>query len=351
MPAPYLSELKFLGGASLDFVEVAVDAGSSITGIRVIIYNPNGTVRSNNALGTVDGTVAARDVYVIDTTTSATFSGLNKNCAVALVVNGTVTQFLSFESPVTATQGSANGLTATQLGATENGDSFETSDNGSTYQVQANPTPITVPCYVAGTRILTPRGYRTIEDLRAGDLVWTEDDGFQPILWAGSRTVDGANADDPGLDPIRIPAHAMGPGAPIRDLWVSPTHRIALSHTTAALYFQNYEVFVAAKALLGYRGVSQGPVALPVRYHHITLARHQILRADGLASESFLPEAMGLAALSHSDRAAVQTALPDSDYGPTARMSLKPDEVRVLMAASGDDRLDLCPQAQMRDAA
>lgn len=351
MPAPYFSELKFLGNASVDFIEVAVDAGSSVANISVVVYHSNGSVRSTNALGVVDGTVAGRDVYTIDTATSATFTGLNKNGAVALVVNGTVTSFLSFQSSVTATAGPANGMTSTQLGATGAGESFETTDNGATYQIQSTPTPDTVPCYVAGTRILTPRGYRPVEDLRAGDLVWTEDDGYCAILWAGSRAVDAADAHDPAVAPIRIPAGAFGPGAPLRDLYISPNHRIALSHTLCALYFESYEVLAPAKALLGHRGIAQPPNAAPVHYHHLLLERHHILRAEGLAAESFLPEAMALNALKPSDRTAVAALTQGADYGPTARITLKPDELRVVLAGAGADVLDLYAPEQAALAA
>ena len=47
----------------------------------------------------------------------------------------------------------------------------------------------TVPCFVAGTRITTPRGDVAVETLRPGDLVLTKDDGFQPLRWSGEREV------------------------------------------------------------------------------------------------------------------------------------------------------------------
>ncbi len=343
MPDPYLSEIKYRGGANLDFVEVAVDQGTDVSNIQVIIYNPNGTVRSTNALGAIDGTIAGRDVYTLDDASSATFNGVHQNGAVALVVNGTVTQFLSFNRVVTASQGPASGMTATQLGQTSNGASWETSDNGATYDNQTNPTPNTVPCFLSGTHIAVPGGTSAVEDLRVGDPVWTEDAGHQPILWTGARSLSVAECVDKAAAPVRIPAGAFGPGAPQRDVMVSPNHRLALSHPLCALYFQSDTVLVSAKALTGYRGIGPCPVRVPVRYHHLLLPRHHILRANGLASESFLPEPMGLAALRPAARCALLAALDtggDSDRR-AARVILRPSEAMMLMQGAAGDTLDM----------
>lgn len=78
MITPYFSELKYLGGPSTDFIEIAVPEGMDVSNLTVTVYNENGGVRTVNALGALVNTVAGRDVYVIDTATSATFNGLHK---------------------------------------------------------------------------------------------------------------------------------------------------------------------------------------------------------------------------------------------------------------------------------
>ncbi|MEB8387969.1 Hint domain-containing protein [Rhodobacteraceae bacterium KMM 6894] len=188
----------------------------------------------------------------------------------------------------------------------------------------------TICGHLTGTLIMSSRGYRPVEDLRVGHLVWTEDDGFQPILWTASKSPQHAPDGTAPSIPVRIPANAMGPGAPLRDMWVASEQRIALSHATAALYFQSYEVLAPAKALVGYRGIVQCAAPVPVHYHHIACARHQILRADGLASESVQGE---------------------DGTGPTARLALNTHEVRVLMAAAAGGPLDISPQQAIRRAA
>ena len=347
MPAPYLSEIKFLGSPNDDFIEVAVDAGTDVSNIQVVVYNPNGTVRSTNTLGPLVNTIAGRDVYVIDTATSATFSGLHKNGAVALVVDGTVTSFLSFNSTVTATEGPASGLTSTALGTTGNGESLETSDDGASYQVQPVPTPGNVPCFLTGTLIMTSRGARPVEDLQAGDKVLTADGGMQPILWAGERRLSGQEHSDPAKLPVRIPAGALAPGVPERDLYVSPNHRMVLEHPLAGLFFHAGQVLAPAKALVGTRGIGTAPVQFPVRYHHLLLASHQVIFANGAATESLHLTQLSIEGFREDQQAQIQTAAgwPQS-RGPTARMVLKPSEARLLMAASGEDDLVSPPALQ-----
>ncbi len=340
MPDPYFSEIKFLGGASLDFIEVAVDSGTDVSNIQVVVYNPNGTVRTTNALGTVVDTINGRDVYVIDTASSTTFNGLNKNGAIALVENGVVTSFLSFDRVVTATEGPANETSSTSLGTTSAGESLETSDDGASYQVQTSPNSGTIPCFVSGTMILTDKGECPVETLKVGDKVLTADAGPQPILWAGQRDLAVCEHRYSGNLPVCIPAGSLARGVPNRDLFVSPNHRIVLDHPFVALYFHVNEVLAPAKALVGHRGIDIGPVHAPVCYHHTLLANHQVIWANGAPSESLHLAQMALDGFSRSAQAEIVKAAgyPET-YGPTARTALKPSEAGLLLDASRDEQV------------
>ena len=356
MQDPYLSELKFLGAGNVDFIEVAVDAGMDVSNIQVVIYNPGGTVRTTNNLGSLDGTIAGKDVYTITAATSPTFNGIHKNGAVALVVDGNVISFLSFEKTVTATNGPASGLTSTQLGGTGAGESLETSDGGATYDVQTTPTPNTVPCFLSGTRILTDKGYRPVEALRAGSKVMTRDAGLQPVLWAGCRQLSVPDYDNDAARPIRVPAGAIGAGVPMRDTYLSANHRVVLCHPGCALFFDHDQVLAPIKALVGTRGIGTSPVALPIRYYHLLLERHHVIHAEGMACETFLPERVGLAGFSPESRAEICTIFPGIDndpslYGSTARMIAKIKEVRLLLAfADGDSLVPAKPEQVQRAA-
>ena len=333
MADPYFSELKYLGGAAIDFIEVAVDEGYDVSGIQVIVYHPSGAVRTTNALTTVTDTVAGTDVYVLDTATSATFNGLHANGGAALVVDGVVTHFYSFNGPLTATGGPADGMTSTALGATGTGESWESTD-GTNYTIQSTPTSGTVPCFVSGTLILTNRGEVPVEALEKGDLIETLDDGLQPLLWHGSFEISAKRAALLNAVPITIAKGALGQAQPARDLKVSPNHCMMMDEGICELLFAQREVLVTAKSLLGLAGVRKSALGGATCYHHLLFARHQIIFANGVATESLFPGRQAQLGMTQKNRSAIKAALAtvkQKDDG-LARMQIKGFEAKALIA-------------------
>ncbi|WP_048464706.1 Hint domain-containing protein, partial [Methylobacterium aquaticum] len=137
--------------------------------------------------------------------------------------------------------------------------------------------PGPVICFAQGTRILTPEGERPVETLRAGDAVVTAAGETVAICWVGHRRLDLRRHPRPErAHPVRIAAHAFGPGRPHRDLVVSPGH---------ALFVDG--VLIPAGCLVN--GTSVVQLAWPeVVYHHVELAVHDVLLADGMPAESYL---------------------------------------------------------------
>ena len=338
MPDPYLSELRYLGNRNVDFVEVAVDAGTDVSNIQVVIYNPNGTVRSTNTLGTLDNTQAGRDIYVIDAATSGTFNGLNRNGAVALVVDGTVTQFVSFDRAVNASAGPADGTTSTQIGTTGQGESLETTDNGGSYQVQTVPNPGGVPCFLAGTMILTEDGERVVDTLKPGDRIVTMDHGLQPLLWIGSRSLPTEERLHRALRPVCIPKGALAKDVPSRDLHLSPNHRVALTHPLSDVLFETKECFAAVKHMSARRGIGHASAPDRIVCYHLLFHAHQVIWANGTPTESFHPAQVGLESFDKTAREEITQVIGSaSTYGPTARKVLKADEASLLMDLTGSD--------------
>ena len=195
-----------------------------------------------------------------------------------------------------------------------------------------------VPCFTPGTMIATRLGLMPVESLRPGDEVLTRDHGYRPIDWIGSQTIGAPRlAVEPALQPVRIRAGALGPGMPDRDLLVSRQHRMLVQDVRAELLFGEAEVLVRALHLVGLPGVDVAQVP-EVTYIHLLFDRHEVVLADGCWSESFQPGDRTLAGFDADQRAELYTIFPDlarpaaTESYPAARLTLKPHEVRVLLA-------------------
>ncbi|MCA0045222.1 Hint domain-containing protein [Celeribacter litoreus] len=156
-----------------------------------------------------------------------------------------------------------------------------------------DPAP-TVPCFAAGTKIQTPSGEVPIQHLKAGDLVSTLDHGPRPILWIGRSTVDGrAN-----LAPIEIAKGALGNR---NSLKVSPNHRFLLQGAEIEILFAEDSVFAPAKALVNDHSIRPAPCPR-VTYFHILLSGHEVIFAEGIATESLFTGPMAMEALDDDAR-------------------------------------------------
>lgn len=187
-----------------------------------------------------------------------------------------------------------------------------------------------IPCFVAGTGILTPGGEVAVERLEPGDLVVTRDSGAQPLRWIGKRRVRAEGA----LAPIRIAAGTFGEH---RTILVSPQHRILIRDALAELLFGESEVLVAAKHLLNDRTVTRVPGGT-VEYVHLMFDSHQIVVSAGLPTESFQPGPQTTGSFEEEALAELRAIFPEIDpatgagYGAAARPALRGYEAHLLAA-------------------
>ncbi|MBE0452397.1 MAG: Hint domain-containing protein [Roseovarius sp.] len=136
------------------------------------------------------------------------------------------------------------------------------------------------PCFVAGTMIAVPGGLVAVENLRPGDRVLTRDHGACPVRWIGQRTVPGVG----DFAPVRLAPAALGDHGEIR---VSPQHRVLLCDWRAQLFLAEDEVLCPAHMLVNGDTIHRAPCA-SVTYVHVMFDAHEIVYAEGLATESFL---------------------------------------------------------------
>jgi Ca2+-binding RTX toxin-like protein len=190
-------------------------------------------------------------------------------------------------------------------------------------------------CFTPGTLIDTDIGPVPVEELRQGNRVLTRDNGWQEIGWIGRRDLTARQLQvDESLRPVVIKAGSLGDNLPERDLVVSSAHRMLVSSRRAQLYFEEPEVLVAAKHLAGVPGIAQGRPQ-PVSYIHFMCAQHEVVRANGVWAESFLPGDHAMTQVGDEQRAELFRLFPELAHCrhkafPAARRVLKRYEALVL---------------------
>lgn len=197
----------------------------------------------------------------------------------------------------------------------------DTAERGSVHSadIDANQTgPLTfrnietvMPCFTPGALIATPRGEVLVESLRAGDKVVTRDNGIQVIRRVGERALSGQELRlYSHLQPIFIKRGALGNGLPEQDMMVSPNHRMLVSSDRTQLYFDEHEVLVAAKHLVGSQGV-HAVEAISVTYLHFMFDRNEVVLANGAWTESFQPADVTLKGLGNAQRNEIFELFPE----------------------------------------
>jgi len=191
----------------------------------------------------------------------------------------------------------------------------------------------TTPCFVAGTLIETPDGPCPVEQLEPGVLVHTRDHGPQPVRWVGRTTRRAAGRHAP----VVLARGALGDHDEIA---LSPNHRVLLNSTQAELLFGQAEVLIKAAYLINDHSIRRRSDGATVTYVHLLFDRHEIIRGNGLDSESYHPDISTIGAFDPATRNEILDLFPDlttagaREIGPTARMALKAYEGRVLLAAN-----------------
>ena len=182
-------------------------------------------------------------------------------------------------------------------------------------------------CFAAGTMIQTGQGEVAVEALGPGDRVVTLDHGLQAVRWAGQRRVVAKGA----YAPIRIAPGILGNTRPLS---VSPQHRLLITSSSVDLHFGTSNALVAALHLTSADGIDRVEGG-QVTYVHLLFDRHEIIFADGIATESFHPGSVGLTTLDQASLEEIMGLFPDLQTSPAARITARPvlrrHEARLLL--------------------
>ncbi|MGR3711886.1 MAG: Hint domain-containing protein [Shimia sp.] len=357
MPIARISELHYSNAYARnsgisEFLEVALGSGDDAADYVVSFYQSDGSVGIEIPLthpdvqvsvdpenGETIYLISADDFPILLTDPDGGGSSNYEAYALTNTDTGTVEDFYDIgggTQNILALDGAAAGAVSENLpvlvgpNSTTTTLQFNQPDPNTLAYETISPGDTGLACFVAGARISTPCGPRPIECLAPGDLVFTRDNGPLPMRWIGRRTVTGTGA----FAPVRLARGVLGAK---RAHYVSQNHRILLEGWRAELFFGEDEVLVPAKALIdGDRiAVRQMP---EVTYFHIMFDSHQIVEADGVASESFFPGVEALDSLEELVRDEIFALFPElmeclADYGQIAR-PVSPTQLAIALSSN-----------------
>lgn len=192
-------------------------------------------------------------------------------------------------------------------------------------------------CFVNGTLIETAEGPVAVEDLSPGMLLRTADHGYRPLRLALSRKIGSALQDrNPKMRPVCISAGALGNGLPLRDLRVSRQHRVMVASSICERMFDCREILVPAIRLTDLPGVFVDDSLEELSFFHLVMDDHEVIFAEGLASESLFLGQAALDGLTDEARAELLALFPDALENAASVVTARPvppgARLRRLMA-------------------
>ena len=252
-------------------------------GKKAVVYNPEPGVKTQVAVAglpaevekVVVATAAPQNGYT--TLKIAAFNASNQSVSNFSAAPITITLNVPGYTAATLlvrTFDEVGGAQRDSTTATRNGDgSYTMTLSHLTYlRISEN-----VPCFVAGTKILTAVGYKAVEDIVDGELVATADGRALPckvyITEIDETTKENA--------PYVIPANTFGPRCPAKDLTISPLHAIQISRGV-------WQIPKMAASL--YNGIRQTPSGSSCTYYHLEMPNYL---TDNLVAEGTVVESYG----------------------------------------------------------
>lgn len=182
-------------------------------------------------------------------------------------------------------------------------------------------------CFARGTAVDTASGPCPIEEIEEENLVHTLDNGLQPVRRVLSKKVDGTGP----LAPVVFRAGVIGN---VRDLFVSPNHRVLLSGWQTQLLAGSDEALAPARDLVNGKTIFRQPTG-EVEYFHLLFDRHEIILTEGAATESYHPLLPGADERSARTQAELLALFPHlraaaDAFGPAVRATLADGDARLF---------------------
>jgi hypothetical protein len=243
-------------GTFVDFGQIALDAGAS--------WSLGGSLVAGETVAF--GGAGASLILATPSAAAATIAGF---AAIDTIVLSGITDVtgLSFSGDTLSVSESGDAGMTLQFTAPQN----------LTYAVADGSTDIfVVPCFLPGTHILTDRGEVLVEKLRVGDSIVTASGGTRPLCWIGQGRALATRGRRGSATPVIVRKGALADNVPHRDLHITKGH---------SLYLDG--VLIPVEFLVNHRSILWDDRAQEVTVFHLELDAHDVLIANGVASESY----------------------------------------------------------------
>ena len=177
-----------------------------------------------------------------------------------------------------------------------------------------------VVCFARGTLIRMQSGCCAVEQIKAGDLVQTIDNGVKRVCWVGEQHFDHMSLRfSPKLRPVLIAPGVFDNDKP---LLVSQQHRILLGDRFIKARHLPQIAGMRARVANGLKRVS---------YYHLLLEDHQVLLANNIPAESLYLGAVARTTLIRGEQAD-RTFVKAADGGRIAHALVRPELKRKDIA-------------------
>ena len=189
-------------------------------------------------------------------------------------------------------------------------------------------------CFAAGTLIATPDSETPVETLQIGDLITTTDGRAVLVKWLGRQTHTRAAVNmalPERVQPVRIRAGALGGGLPKRDLTVTADHGMVLDGLVI-----NASALVNGETIDFVPGAELGD---SLTVYHIETEAHDVILANGAASETFI-DAAGRAAFDNCqeylDLYGAERIIPEMKHPRISSPRLLPTAIRQRLGLESE---------------
>jgi len=247
-----------VGGLTIPLLGLG-SLGTDTTTLSLVTIDSSGPLTAPSYAYTLPSNKDSVSVHITSTDPAETIRIMDAAYQIFLTGIGTLTGSLSIA-------GGDNHLTIQVVAA--NGDT-----TASYPLVITNPAPGPVPCFPAGTNILTASGYKKVESLVQGELVLTADGRPVPVKIYGKHLPITTTV----TAPYRVPKGTFGLQ---KDLVLSPDHAFQIR--------KGVWMLPKRAALLSDR-VEQVAIGSPVTYYHLECPQYvrDNLVVDGAVVESY----------------------------------------------------------------